>query len=65
MSPFQSFLVSSIDSYLIPAVIINLLNDKNRYKELISLGSKRVLAFPNYRERAKQYLNTCHNQIIK
>ena len=45
--------------------IINLLNDKNRYKELISLGSKRVLAFPNYRERAKQYLNICHNQIIK
>ena len=43
--------------------IINLIINKNRYKQLISLGNKRVNIFPSCRERAHQYLEICNNQI--
>ena len=45
--------------------IINLVDDKNRYEELSKLGRKRVLTFPNYKERARQYIDICYKQINK
>ena len=45
--------------------IINLLTDKNRYRQLIEFGKKRVKTFPSSYQRAEKYLNICYNQIIK